>query len=74
MAGNILPRYDKDSDESRHGAVSKEHCTKMGTKYGWRLKRVEEIGSSAAILKVDCVFDGDTEFPKSFNEGDDSDD
>jgi hypothetical protein len=33
-------------------------------KYGWKLKRVELNKND--ILKVDCVFEGETEFPKSY--------
>jgi hypothetical protein len=40
----------------------------MEKKYGWRLKDVEKIKGD--ILKVDCVFDGETEFPRRDYEND----
>jgi hypothetical protein len=50
------------SKTSRHGAVSPEDCIKMGKKYEWKLKDVV-LRVDRPILKVDCVFEGDTEFP-----------
>jgi hypothetical protein len=35
----------------------------MANKYGWKLDSYEENGTS--ILKVDCIFKGKAEFPKS---------
>jgi hypothetical protein len=57
------PRYDEDKNETRHAAVDEEACEKMSDKYEWNLKSVEETGDD--ILSVDCVFDGDCEFPPS---------
>jgi hypothetical protein len=59
------PRYEEDKDKSRHGAVSRKHCEDMEKKHGWKLIDVEPTGDK--ILKVDCVFKGKTEFPKSFH-------
>ena len=42
----------------------------MANRQKWRLKDVEIIGSDPAILKVDCVFEGKTEFPENFYDGD----
>lgn len=69
------PRYDEDEDVSRHAAVDEECCEEMERKYGWDLVRVEE--TSNPTLEVDCVFEGKTEFPKSYydtdqKEGDDA--
>ncbi|NEP33883.1 hypothetical protein [Moorena sp. SIO3B2] len=33
-------------------------------KYGWQLVDIEETGNP--VLEVDCVFEGKTEFPKSY--------
>ncbi len=62
------PTYDKVKDESRHAAVSKDDCLRMEARQGWRLKTVE-ASKVDSILKVDCVFEGDTKFPESFNDG-----
>jgi hypothetical protein len=64
----VKPRYDAEEDVSRHGAASKKDCEKMEKKYGWRLKDVEKIKGDT--LKVDCVFDGETEFPRRDYEND----
>jgi len=55
------PRYDPDENVSRHGATDPDKCEEMADKYGWNLVRIEETGDS--VLEVDCVFDGETEFP-----------
>ncbi len=60
------PRYDPDENVSRHGATDPDKCEEMADKYGWSLVRVEETGDS--VLEVDCVFDGETEFPFSLYE------
>jgi hypothetical protein len=60
------PRYDEDANVSRHGAVNADCCEDMSDKYGWKLVDVEPVKSS--ILSVDCVFEGDTSFPKSFHD------
>lgn len=73
MAGNILPRYDEDSNESRHGAATRKDCEKMAKRQRWELKRIEGDENGKGVLKVDCVFEGYTEFPESFYEGDDND-
>ncbi len=54
-------RYDDDEDVSRHAATDEEKCEDMATKYKWSLIRVEPADDP--ILKVDCVFEGETEFP-----------
>lgn len=47
--------------ESRHAATDPEKCEKMQEKYGWKLLRIEPTKDK--IFKVDCVFEGETEFP-----------
>ncbi len=58
------PRYDEETNKSRHAAADKECCEEMSDKYGWRLVEIEE--TETPILSVDCVFEGKTEFPKSY--------
>ncbi|MBN3942752.1 MULTISPECIES: hypothetical protein [unclassified Nostoc] len=58
------PRYDEDENKSRHAAVDEDCCEEMAEKYSWQLVDVEKTGDP--ILEVDCVFEGKTEFPKSY--------
>ncbi len=51
-----------EKPESRHAATDPDKCREMQKKYGWKLLRVEP--TKGKILKVDCVFEGETEFPK----------
>ncbi|GET40843.1 hypothetical protein [Microseira wollei] len=62
------PRYDEEENVSRHGAADKADCEEMAEKYGWELVDVEETNDP--ILEVDCVFEGKTEFPKSYYDTD----
>lgn len=48
--------------ETQHPAVAPGDCKQMARKYGWRLKRIDPTGSKD--LPVNCVFEGDCEFPK----------
>ncbi|BAB78377.1 hypothetical protein ACN23B_28440 (plasmid) [Anabaena sp. FACHB-709] len=50
-----------EKPESRHAATDPEKCRIMEKKYGWKLLRVEPTGNK--VLKVDCVFEGETKFP-----------
>ena len=59
-------RYDPDEDKSRHGAGDPDCCEEMQEKYGWKLIEIEKI--DGPILKVDCVFQGKTEFPDWYKE------
>lgn len=52
---------ENEPTESRHAATDKDKCDDMADKYGWELVRVEPTENP--ILEVDCVFDGETEFP-----------
>lgn len=61
------PRYDEDEGVSRHAAVTEGDCENMASKYGWELIGVEQT-SENSIFKVDCVFEGETEFPKNHQE------
>lgn len=58
------PRYSEADNLSRHAAVDEDCCEEMAEKYGWQLVNVEETGDP--VLEVDCVFEGQTEFPKSY--------
>lgn len=60
----VKPRYDSEGNLSRHGATSESCCYQMQQKYGWKLIDIEPLETE--ILKVDCVFEGRTEFPKSY--------
>ncbi len=57
----MADKEDK-SKTSRHGAVSPDDCIKMGEKYEWKLKDIV-LRTDRPILKVDCVFEDNTEFP-----------
>ncbi|MFM7450340.1 MAG: hypothetical protein ACKO24_17300 [Leptolyngbyaceae cyanobacterium] len=61
------PRYDEDENVSRHAAASEGDCENMARKYGWKLIEVERTPEDP-IFKVDCVFEGETEFPKPYQE------
>ena len=61
-------RYDEEENISRHATTNEECCEEMEKKYGWKLKRIEE--SDDSFFDVDCVFDGKTEFPKTYKEND----
>jgi hypothetical protein len=61
------PRYDEDENVSRHAAASEGDCENMSRKYGWKLIAVEQTPEDP-IFKVDCVFEGETEFPKPYQE------
>ncbi|WP_413167879.1 hypothetical protein ACL6C3_14365 [Capilliphycus salinus ALCB114379] len=62
----MKPRYDDEENISRHAAADDECCYEMASKYNWQLLDVEKTGNP--ILSVDCVFGGQTEFPKSYYE------
>ncbi len=65
------PRYDEEENVSRHSAADADDCLEMEQKYGWDLKRVEDLPETPnQVFEVDCVFEGETEFPKSYYETD----
>jgi len=66
------PRYDEDENVSRHGSADEGCCEEMEQKYGWDLVRIEQ--TEDPILEVDCVFEGKTEFPKSYYDTDKEED
>ncbi|NJR53081.1 MAG: hypothetical protein HC780_29530 [Leptolyngbyaceae cyanobacterium CSU_1_3] len=43
-------------------------CEEMTEKYDWQLVDVEKTGDP--VLPVDCVFEGETQFPKSYYDTD----
>ncbi len=54
---------DEESTTTSHWASSEEDCEKMAEKYSWDL--VETNRDDSKILPVECVYDGEAEFPKS---------
>lgn len=66
------PRYDEEENVSRHGAADADRCEEMAERNAWDLVDVEETGNS--ILPVDCVFEGETEFQKSYYDTDKEED
>ena len=56
--------YDPHSDETTYPAVRASHCEGMRDRYNWQLKEVRR--KNRDIMPVDCVFEGDVEFPKWF--------
>lgn len=60
------PRYDENENKSRHSAANDDCCDEMAETYGWKLVDVEETRNP--VLPVDCVFEGETEFPRSYYE------
>ena len=57
---------DREKPTSRHSATDGEKCISMSKKYGWKLLRIEPTNNS--FLKVDWVFEGETEFPNYYEE------
>lgn len=66
MDSNILPRYDRAKNESHHPAVDEAACRIMERRQGWQLKRIDK--NKDKILTADCVFHGNVDFPKSFED------
>jgi hypothetical protein len=64
MDNNILPRYDRAKNESHHPAVDESTCEIMAQRQGWQLKRIDR--NKNKILAADCVFHGNVDLPKSF--------
>lgn len=57
------PRYDPDENISRHSATDPEKRAQMAKRQEWELIGWEKTNDS--ILKIDCVFEGLTEFSPS---------
>ncbi len=56
----------EDEKISRHAATDRDKCQEMADKYRWELLKVEPTNNK--LLKVDCVFAGETEFPSYYEE------
>jgi hypothetical protein len=59
-------RYDPEEDVSRHAVTEKERCQQIEKRYSWKLKRIESLND--IFFNFDCVYEGTTEFPKSYYE------
>lgn len=57
-------RIHRTRSNLSHAAADEDCCEEMAERYGWQLVDIEESGNP--ILEVDCVFVGETEFPKSY--------
>jgi hypothetical protein len=71
MSGTIaMEEEEKESESptSYHYVTDPEKCYKIQDKYGWELLGYEEVGG--AILKVKCIYEGETQFPSYFSEDD----
>ncbi|NEP63857.1 MAG: hypothetical protein F6K31_44360 [Symploca sp. SIO2G7] len=54
-------RLNKPSITSSHAVTDNEKCYEIEAKYGWKLLRIELLDDP--ILEVNCIFEGETEFP-----------
>jgi hypothetical protein len=59
---------ESETPTSYHYVTDPEKCYKIQEKYGWKLLGYEEVGGD--ILKVKCIYEGETEFPSSFQKDD----
>jgi hypothetical protein len=50
-------------ETTSHFATDPKKCEEMADKYNWKLQRYKDTGSGN--LPVECIFEGDAEFPKS---------
>ncbi|MGB5896790.1 MAG: hypothetical protein WBD58_18105 [Geitlerinemataceae cyanobacterium] len=55
-------RQLEERKTTSHWAISEEACESMEEKYGWTL--VETNRDNSNLLPVECVFEGEAEFPK----------
>jgi|SanBayMetagenome_1026888.scaffolds.fasta_scaffold41120_2 hypothetical protein len=55
-----------DENISKHAVTHPKKCREIADRYGWKLLRVETTKSK--VLKFDCIFEGDTQFP-NYQEG-----
>ncbi|MEO1353414.1 MAG: hypothetical protein AAFW84_32405 [Cyanobacteria bacterium J06635_15] len=55
--------YDPTDDETIYPAAYEIFCKKMAQRYNWKLKEARRLNRD--VLPVDCIFEGDVEFPKS---------
>lgn len=62
IKGNQPNNQDATEENvSRHAVTKRIKCYEMEAKYGWKLLRIE--ANADKILKFDCIFQGETEFP-----------
>ena len=59
---------ESETPTSYHYVTDPEKCYKIQEKYGWTLLGYEEVGGD--ILKVKCIYEGETQFPNYFSEDD----
>jgi hypothetical protein len=55
--------------KTKHSATDRDRCYEMERRHGWKLWKIDEHPEQP-ILKVDCIFLGDAEFPKHWTEED----
>ena len=56
----------EDRQTTSHWAVHEHYCRLMAKKYGWTLLEARRRIEARDPLVVECIFEGDAEFPKSF--------
>ena len=61
-------QQESETSTSYHYVTDPEKCYKIQEKYGWTLLGYEEVGGD--ILKVKCIYEGETQFPNYFSEDD----
>jgi len=59
---------ENENPTSYHDVTDPEKCYKIQEKYGWELLGYEEVGGE--IIKVKCIYEGETQFPSYFPEDD----
>ncbi len=60
--------FFNNKKETRHSAVSKQHCDDMAKRYGWEQPEEDKDRyekRNCSILPIDCIFIGDCQFPVS---------
>ena len=62
--------YDEDKNESYRWVTEEKRCRQMAKRYGWRYKG-HKVDPKAKILKVQCIYDGNTEIPPDYTEKED---
>jgi hypothetical protein len=61
-----------EDKKTKHSATDRNKCYEMERRYGWDLIEIVEHPEQP-IMKVDCIFLGDAEFPKHWMEDDEND-
>ncbi|MGB3560850.1 MAG: hypothetical protein WBD58_06155 [Geitlerinemataceae cyanobacterium] len=67
-----MPRTPEPK-KTKHSATHRDKCYEMEARYGWKLWKIDEHPEQE-IMKVDCIFLGDAQFPKHWTEEDNNDD